>query len=284
MNLTIQTRQNQIKKTLRDAGVETAVLDARLLMMFVLDVSIEELLLRRYELFPISLENQLNGFVKKRAEGMPIAKIIGQKEFWGLPFKTSTNTLDPRPDSETLVEAVLHQIDDKKSAYHILDLGTGTGCLLISLLCELPNATGLGVDKNLDALKIAQENACENNVANRSEWRESNWFSHIDEKFDIIISNPPYIPSADMADLSRDVREYDPLNALDGGMDGLEPYRILARDFQEYLNNNDGFIAVEYGAGQSNQVRDIWNQESEMIQKVYKDLSGIKRCSIFYNK
>lgn len=277
----IKDVQNQIVQQLRAADIETATLDARLLMMHALgNVTLEELLLRRGEDFPFDLQSTLNDCVEKRVHGMPIAKIIGVKEFWGLPFKTSVNTLDPRPDSETLIEAVLENLPDREKPYRILDLGTGTGCLLISLLHELPNAIGFGVDQSETALSLAQVNAQILNVSERSNWQVSDWLSNVTGQFDIIISNPPYIPSDDIDGLSIDVRAYDPLSALDGGQDGLNPYRAIATQISPFLNENS-IVAVEYGQGQMLDIHTIFGKEIALKPMVYKDLSGIERISLF---
>lgn len=278
----IKDAQNQIAQDLKAGGIETAVLDARVLMMHVLDVSLEELLIRRSEDFPVTLQSQLDDCVKKRLNHMPIAKITGMKEFWGLPFKTSVDTLDPRPDSETLIEAVLENCIDRQKPYRILDLGTGTGCLLISLLCELPNATGLGVDASIPALNLARENGVKLDMMDRSDWIISDWFSHVTGQFDIIVSNPPYIPSGDIEGLAKDVRQFDPLSALDGGVDGLMPYHIIAEQVASFLSKN-GIIALEYGQGQAPEITKIFTDKILLKPTIYKDLGGIERVIIFKN-
>ncbi len=268
--------QKIVTKTLQEAGIETAQLDARLLMMHVLGVSLEELLLHRDSDFPLEKQGHLDECVQKRLQGMPVAKIIGVKEFWGLPFKTTMDTLDPRPDSETLIEAVLDNLPDRQKSYRILDLGTGTGCLLISLLSELPNATGVGIDQSEAALSVAQENAAVLNVADRSHWHVSDWFSNVVGQFDIIMSNPPYIPTGDIARLCVDVRGYDPHGALDGGTDGLEPYRLIAQNVAPFLSEN-ALVGLEYGQGQTQGIQNIFGRSGI----VYKDLAGIERCLLF---
>lgn len=276
----ITTTQSDIAKQFKQAGIETAVLDARLLVMHVLGFSLEELLMRRHDEFPTELKEKLGLLVQKRLQGMPIAKIIGVKEFWGLSFKTTQDTLDPRPDSETLIEAVLENFSDRTKPYRLLDLGTGTGCLLISLLHELPNATGIGIDQSPKALAVAEKNATDLGVIERSTWIESNWFSAVKGQFDIIISNPPYIPSSDIETLSRDVKQYDPLSALDGGEDGVAPYRHLAEHIMPFLREK-GIVALEYGQGQSEKVSAIFNKKTPLKPFIYKDLAGIDRCTIF---
>lgn len=225
-----------------------SALDKRILTAFVLNITTEKLLLDDVALDNAQSE-RLEQLLRRRAAGEPVSKIIGRKEFWSLDFKTTGATLDPRPDSETLVEAVLRHISEKDKLYNIVDFGTGTGCLLLSVLSEYPNATGVGVDISPDALSIAQENAQLLGLSDRATFQQSEWGAELDGEgvFDIILSNPPYIPSEVIPTLEADVAEYDPMLALDGGADGLDEYRRLLPDIARLLAPQ-AYAFIEIGA------------------------------------
>ena len=230
---------------------------------------------------------KFNILLKKRINKEPIAYIIGKKEFWGLDFIVNHATLIPRPDSETLVEAALERANIllklkenlKVKNLTILDIGTGTACLLISLLWELQAAAGVGVDISEDALQIASKNAEIHGVKNRTQFIKSNWCENINRKFDLIISNPPYIASQDKLSLMPDVALYEPHSALFSGVDGLDSYRELSAQVGERLNCG-GFVLFEVGAGQAEQVSLLLEEKGLKIDEVKKDLNGIKRCVI----
>lgn len=172
------------------------------------------------------------------SQGHPLSRILGTREFWGLPFSLNEDTLDPRPDSETLIEAVLTWVkahNMEKAPLRILDLGTGSGCLLLALLSELPNALGIGVDISQNALAQAQENADALGLSQRVSFINTSWTQGLNGLFDIIISNPPYIPTEEIASLEANVREFDPLRALDGGKEGLDCYKLILGDLSRLL-------------------------------------------------
>ena len=183
-----------------------------------------------------------------------MAHILGQREFWSLAFKVTADTLDPRPDSETLVQAVLDQVPERSAPVRLVDFGTGTGCLLLSLLHELPNAVGLGVDASAAALAIAAENANALGLAQRTTFRRGHWDDGIEPGFDIVLSNPPYIPSGDIPGLQPEVASFEPRLALDGGADGLDAYRRLGPAAMRLLVS-DGLAVLEIGIGQGDSVR-----------------------------
>jgi len=212
---------------LRAAGSESAALDARLLLCHAAGVAHEALVAHGADVVSDRAAQDFECGLARRERGEPVARILGEKEFWGLPFKLGPDTLVPRPDSECIVSTALDAISDRGAALRVLDLGTGSGCLLVALLSELPNATGLGVDISEGAVCIARENAAALNLSDRAVFIRNNWAVGLDEVFDLIISNPPYIPAAEIASLDRDVREHDPARALDGGADGMECYRAL---------------------------------------------------------
>lgn len=215
---------------------------------------------------------------KRRSACEPIAYITGEKEFWSLPFIVSRETLIPRPDSETLVSAVLDQAEKTKTPKRLLDIGTGTGCLLAALLSEWPAATGIGIDISEGAVDTARQNLGMLNLLERGIIVAAEWpFYQTQEKFDLVIANPPYIPSAVIASLDRDVRDYEPLLALDGGPDGLKIHRAIARHAQSVLGAG-GLIAVEFGAGQTNDIQQIYEAAGFKHTQVHADLSGTDRC------
>lgn len=224
-------------------------------------------------------EPQLNAMLSRRAAGEPVAKIIEEKEFWSLPFKTTTATLDPRPDSETLIDAALECLPDKDASLRILDLGTGTGCLIMAALSEYPNARGIAVDKSPDALNITRYNAEQLGFTDRLELTEGSWSDvTIEGSFDLILSNPPYIPAAVIPTLQVEVAEFEPRVALDGGDDGLECYRELSNIIPPLLKKDEGLCLLEIGQGQEAEIQDIMEQGGLRFHKHWKDLPGIIRC------
>jgi release factor glutamine methyltransferase len=221
-----------------------------------------------------SEELKLNEWLERRLKSEPLSRIKGIREFWSLPFYINEHTLDPRPETELIVEAVIARSD--VSTERILDLGTGSGCILISLLYELKNATGVGVDINQGALDIAKINASQNGVSERTTFVESNWGENLKEQFDIIVSNPPYIPTTDIEELEKTVKDYDPHLALDGGADGLDCYRLIAKNMKHLLKE-DGFFLFEIGQGQRRQVEEILKHEGFGNLFSLKDYNGIER-------
>jgi release factor glutamine methyltransferase len=208
----------------------------------------------------------------------PVSHIIGEREFWSLPFTVTGAVLDPRPDSETLVEAAVRAMRGKE-VHNILDLGTGSGCLLIALLSEFPESQGLGVDISPQALVVARQNARRNSVHGRAAFREGGWDAARGERFDILISNPPYIPSRDIAGLERDVRDYEPRLALDGGETGLDPYPLILGLLPELLTPG-GIAVLEFGQGQGDAVAALAKGSGVAAIGRHADLGGIERCII----
>ena len=223
-----------------------------------------------------NLEEKIN----RRLNHEPVSKIIGKKGFWKSEFITSSNVLDPRPDSETIIESVLKYYSEKNKPYRILDIGVGSGCLLFSLLDEYPYAAGVGVDISPDALLVAEQNKG-NRFATlfQKDLYDNHWTDDLD-RFDIIISNPPYIPSQDIKKLSPDVRLYDPIIALDGGQDGLDAYRALAQNLSSVLAPK-GSIFLEIGQGQEQDVADIFVAAGFKFCQAFPDFGGIIRVVVF---
>ena len=217
-------------------------------------------------------------WVKRRATGEPHAHIVGYRDFWKHSFKVTADTLIPRGDSETLIEAVLAQVGQSQ-ALKILDLGTGSGCLLLSLLGEMENATGLGVDINPSAIAVARENAETVGCADRVDFQQSDWFDAVDAKttpFNVVLSNPPYIPSADIATLDAGVKDFEPTLALDGGESGLECYEKILTNMGPYIAS-DSLIVFEVGIHQAQDLCKMLKGKGLKNIRIFKDLGQIER-------
>ena len=225
-------------------------------------------------------ELELKRAVNRRANHEPLDKIIGYKEFYKYTFSVDSNVLSPRPDTEILLEKALSLIDDSKEC-NILDLGTGSGCILLSLLKERPKALGVGVDISAKALVKAAENALNLQVGNRVNFINKSWTEEdfIQSEFDVIVSNPPYIPSKEIETLDIEVKKYDPISALDGGDSGLNCYEEIAK-ITPCLLKKDGYILLEVGYNQANDVAKIFQRNGMSLVEIAKDLSGINRCII----
>ncbi len=267
---------------LKKIGVKTSLLDSRLLLQNVLNITYEELLVSAKRLVTDEENERFEKYLGRRLLREPISKILQVKEFWKYKFRTNTATLDPRPESETIIEAVLAEYQDKNRTLKILDLGTGTGCLLITLLKEFPNAKGVGIDASIDALKIAGENAATLEVSDRANFIKGNWLSGIEEKFDIIVSNPPYIKTKQIGHLAEEVKFFDPMAALDGGEDGLDCYRIITEGLSKVMENH-AKIFFEIGQWQEDDVTDLIKKNGFEVNEVRKDILGIPRV-IGFNK
>lgn len=230
----------------------------------------------------------------RRLAREPISQILGHKAFWSLDFYVNKHTLTPRPDSETVVEAALAILDqktildqkkempDKLLPFRLLDLGTGSGCLLLSLLHEYPHATGLGVDASEEALAVAAQNAQHLQLAARAKFIRGNWAQGLNETFDMVISNPPYIPRTELASLMPEVRDYEPHAALFAGEDGLEDYRRILADMPRLLKPG-GHAVLELGIGQAEAVRRIGETAGLTFLHTRKDLGTIERAIVFTN-
>ena len=262
---------------LKVSGSDTPVLDARLLLQAAAGISREDLILGPDRLLTAEQLSRFESFLARRERHEPVSRILGEREFYGRAFRVTPDTLDPRPDTETLIEAALAVMP--KGA-RLLDLGTGTGAIAITLLAERPEATGLATDLSPAALAVARENAARLGVADRLALVEGSWFAPVAGAFDIILSNPPYIPAGDIAGLSPDVRNFDPGLALSGGSDGLDPYRIISSGAAAHLGAR-GHVLVEIGAGQAEDVVAIFAEAGFRSAGRHRDLGGHERCLAF---
>ncbi|CAH1649395.1 Release factor glutamine methyltransferase [Hyphomicrobiales bacterium] len=260
------------------AGLDTPALDARVLLCRALDITPLDLSTKPDVAIGLAA-SPLADMVARRLGFEPVARICGMQEFWGLPFALSGATLVPRPDTETLVEAALRAIRGEgraDSPTRILDLGTGSGCILTALLSELPAATGVGIDLSPEAARMARYNAAMNGVGARAAFLVGDWASAIAAPFDLIVSNPPYIETADIDDLAPDVRLHDPRLALDGGPDGLAAYWRVGAEARRLLRP-DGHCLVEVGAGQAGDVGRLLAGYGFVHWVAVRDLAGIER-------
>jgi len=209
----------------------------------------------------------------------PLSRITGTREFWGLEFLLSRDTLDPRPETETVVEAILARVPDRRRPYRILDLGTGSGCLLLALVSEYPNAQGFGVDMAVGAAAAARHNALRLGLGDRAHFVVGDWTESIRGRFDVIAANPPYIATPEIARLPPEVRNHDPRAALDGGMDGLVAYRTIAAGIPDLLSDNAVF-ATEIGSTQADAVTALLRGVNLSVEPVLPDLAGLPRCIV----
>lgn len=263
------------------AKIENPRLETRLLFAEVLKCKPSEI----YAGIKLSEEDtvKINALVQQRLRHKPLDKILGHREFYKYDFMVNEDVLSPRPDTEILLEVALEILQNLPQA-NILDLGCGSGCIIESLLKENPEARGVAVDKSDKALAVAKKNAVNLEIGTCLRFIKADWFtddfaSALNDKFDMIVSNPPYIPSEDIEALEPEVKDYDPLMALDGGKTGFESYMRIAEIAPELLNDN-GFILLEAGAGQAQKIAGIFTAHGFNLSKIVDDLSGIARCVI----
>ncbi len=269
-----------IRDLFRKAGIDTAELDARLFAEAAFEMDRLELVNREREDVPPKQLKTLEAFAARRLKGEPVVRILGEKEFWGLSFKLNAATLVPRPETELLVERGLEVIGALDRP-RILDLGTGTGCIPISLLTEYSDVTAVAVDLSAEALEMARFNANRHGVGSRFTTLKGSWFDPLEpgERFDLITSNPPYIESAVISGLMPEVREHDPRLALDGGPDGLAAYRAIAAEAGLFLKAG-GVLLLEIGSSQGHTVSDILVGAGFAEVEVVPDLAGLDRMVV----
>ncbi|MEL6920704.1 MAG: peptide chain release factor N(5)-glutamine methyltransferase [Pseudomonadota bacterium] len=268
---------------LRAAGFDTPELDTNILLEHLAGITTLTRLTDPMTPVAMARVSAFQSALERRMKGEPVHRIIGQREFYGIPFSLSPDTLVPRPDSETLIDMVGPIVEHQASQSghcRVLDLGTGSGILALTLLTLAQNATATGVDISPGALKVAQQNARVLGLAGRFTGLQSNWFESVTGEFDVIISNPPYIARHEIAGLEADVRDHEPHLALDGGVDGLNAYAVIASRALSFLKPN-GVIAVEIGSDQAASVCAIFEAAGFKTDHVAKDLGGRDRAIMF---
>jgi release factor glutamine methyltransferase len=277
--LTLVKAWTAARKRLEMAGIDTPVIDARILLLAATGVPRTTLISEPHTPLEPAADALFESYVSRRESREPAAHIVGTKGFWTLDLKSDRRGLVPRPETEVIVDLVLkaHAVD---VPLRVLDLGIGSGTILLALLAERKAWTGIGVDVSHDALTLAHENAQLHALSNRLSLQQGDWHYGLDERFDIVVSNPPYIPSAVIETLQDDVRNYDPRIALDGGIDGLDPYRTLFRALPGLLNPG-GMFAFEFGIDQGPQILAMANDMAQLMNvRLIKDLSNIDRVVI----
>jgi len=277
---TLDAARRALTARLRAHGNDSAELDARLLVGAVLGLDLTALITAESRILTLEEADHIEAFAQRRMTGEPVARIVGVKEFWGLPLQLCAATLVPRPDTETVVEFALELLR-AASADHlplrIADLGTGSGAILLALLSELPSAFGIGTDISVRALATARGNAQRLGLAGRAGFAACEYAAALSGGFGLSVSNPPYIRTAEIAELATEVRDHDPLRALDGGVDGLDAYRQLIPEAADLLDPG-GVVVVEVGQGQSDDVGALLSAAGLTLHQPKADLAGIHRA------
>jgi release factor glutamine methyltransferase len=278
---TVETARRALTARFRTHAIDSAELDARILVGAALRLDLTGVITAANRLVTAAEAARLEDFARRRLQGEPVARILGAKEFWGLPLQLSAATLVPRPDTETVVELALAM---SRAAPHldrrlrIADIGTGSGAILLALLSELPDAYGLGTDISAAALRTAKSNAARLGFAARADFVACDYAAALSGPFDLIVSNPPYVRSAEIIDLATEVREHDPHRALDGGTDGLDAYRALVPEAARLLAFQ-GALVVEVGHDQSGDIERLMVAAGLTLERPPRaDLAGIRRA------
>ena len=281
--MTLRELLGAARRRLAEAGIDEAALDARLIVERFSGTTRADAIARPDQAVPAAAAAAVDGALERRLAGEPVHRILGFREFYGLRLALSPGTLEPRPDTETLVETVLPFVRAaaaRDGVCRILDLGTGTGAIALALLSAVPQAVATGVDVCDDALATASRNARALGLADRFSAEKSDWFAKISGRYHVIAANPPYIRAADIGTLQREVRDHDPLRALDGGPDGLDAYREIAKGAGAHLIAA-GTVAVEIGSTQGNDVARIFADSGFALAGTRRDLAGNERVLVF---
>lgn len=278
---TIEAARRALVARFNAEGIDSAELDARMLVGAVLNLDLTGLIAAAARRITAAEAAGVEDFARRRVSGEPVARILGHKEFWGLKLRLSPETLVPRPDTETVVElalAMLRAAPVSGSRLHIADIGTGSGAILLALLHELREAFGIGTDVSIAALRTARRNAADLELAERTAFVACDYAAALSGRFDLIVSNPPYVRSKDIADLADEVRDHDPHRALDGGADGLNAYRALIPQAARLLGPG-GALVVEAGRGQSSDIEGLMTAAGLTLAGAPRaDLAGILRA------
>ena len=271
--------QRKLCNNFSTIGIETPELDTRIILKEVLSLDDKDLILKESLDIPEEMIEKIITIESRRLNGEPISKIFKKRDFYNSTFVISNDVLDPRPETELIVEIANNYIN-KNKVKNILDLGTGSGCILLSILKENRMINGLGIDLSKEAISIAKQNSKKLNLETQSNFLVSNWMSSVNYKYDLVVSNPPYIASEDIKKLSKSVKIYDPILSLDGGDDGLNSYRLIASDLKRIISMN-ALIIIEIGYNQSLQVIDIFKKNDFKLIKKYNDINGLDRVLTF---
>lgn len=274
--------QKKITKILAEGGIETNSLDARIILREIFNFDEKELILNSDLILSESKISKVQKIITRRLNFEPVSKIFGKRDFYNSTFSISDDVLDPRPETENIVE-IANNFILEKGYESFIDLGTGSGCIILSILKENKNLTAVGVDISIDAIDIAKKNSKDMNLEKRSSFLASNWLSSIHNSYDLIISNPPYIPSDEIITLSKTVKNFDPLISLDGGQDGLKCYKEIAQDINRVINKN-GRVILEIGYNQAHDVIKIFESKEFKLLKIYNDINGLNRILTFESK
>jgi len=280
---TLGTLLRSARHRLAESGIADAALDSRLLVEHFTGTSRSDAIARPGMVVEAGVAAEVESAIARRCRGEPVHRILGFREFYGLRLSLSPETLEPRPDTEVLVDAVLpfmRAVAAREGECRVLDLGTGTGAIALALLANVPEATATGVDISDDALATATRNAADLGLCARFTAKKSDWFAQISGRYRVIASNPPYIGSQEIAALQKEVRLFDPLRALDGGEDGLGPYRIIAAGAASRLEAG-GLVVVEIGSTQRPDVTAIFEGEGFRLERPVADLAGNDRVLLF---
>jgi release factor glutamine methyltransferase len=281
LGASVDAARRRLAREFRSHGLDTPELDARVLVGHALGLDHAALAVRSRRVLSSEEANAIAALASRRLAREPVARIVGHKEFWGLPLRLNADTLLPRPETETVVEAALAAVGQRRSgALRIADLGTGSGALLIALLSELPGAFGVGTDISLSALDCARGNAWALGFGTRAAFVACDYGAALAGEVDLLVSNPPYVVRGDIATLQSEVRDFDPRGALDGGPDGLDGYRAIAADAQRLLSDT-GILVLELGQGQREAVTALFAAAGLAPEAVKNDLSGVARALIF---
>lgn len=273
MSVSVHEALTTATKWLTDSGIPNANTDARVLLAHAMGCETTRLILMENEEVHPDVFRKFDGFLAAREKFQPVSQIIGGREFWGRWFRVTPDVLDPRPETETLIEVALQNNPFER----ILDLGTGSGILAVTLAAEWAEARAVAVDISSEAITVASKNAVDHDVAERVNFSVSNWFDAVSGPFDLIVSNPPYITADEMGELSPDVRHWEPFLALTPGGDGLDAYRTISAILDQYLAN-DGLALFEIGHTQGADVVKLFKDAGFVDVVVHKDLGGKDRA------
>jgi release factor glutamine methyltransferase len=280
--LSVEVARRRLAREFGEQNIDAPALDARIIVGHVLGLDHTALMAQSGRVLAPAEADAIAALAARRHAHEPIARMLGYKEFWGLPFKLNSETLLPRPETETVVEATLAALDGEHHSgrgLRIVDLGTGSGALLLALLSELPNAFGIGTDISVTALGCARDNAAALDLSARASFVACDYGAALNGPLDVLVSNPPYVAREEIADLQPEVRDYDPRRALDGGPDGLDGYREVAAHARRLLAPS-GVLAVELGRGQLGAVTAILAGAGLARPVSQHDLAGISRALV----